>query len=148
MNDLIPSERIEKRILLLRGQKVMLSTDLAELYEVVPKVLVQAVKRNSKRFPCDFMFQLKYKITRESFPISFYLFVETLGGYAVKPRQVVIQDDLLPTDEQDDLLDSLSWYEVLHCPVRHGLDCKSYSDLFSGWRRMGPWRSAARLACF
>ncbi len=58
MNGLIPSERIEKRILFLRGQKVMLSTDLAELYEVAPKVLVQAVKRNSKRFPGDFMFQL------------------------------------------------------------------------------------------
>lgn len=58
MNDLMPIERIEKRILLLRGQKVMLSTDLAELYEVAPKVLVQAVKRNSTRFPDDFMFQL------------------------------------------------------------------------------------------
>ncbi len=51
MKDLIPIERIEKRILLLRGQKVMLSMDLAELYEVAPKVLVQAVKRNSTRLP-------------------------------------------------------------------------------------------------
>ena len=64
MNDLIPSERIEKRILLLRGQKVMLSTDLAELYEVAPKVLVQAVKRNSTRFPGDFMFQLDLQEVR------------------------------------------------------------------------------------
>ena len=64
MNDLIPGERIEKRILLLRGQKVMLSTDLAELYEVAPKVLVQAVKRNSKRFPGDFMFQLNLQEVR------------------------------------------------------------------------------------
>jgi hypothetical protein len=64
MNDLIPRERIEKRILLLRGQKVMLSADLAELYEVAPKVLVQAVKRNSKRFPCDFMFQLNLQEVR------------------------------------------------------------------------------------
>lgn len=54
----IPPERIERRILLIRGQKVMLSTDLAELYEVAPKVLVQAVKRNQERFPGDFMFQL------------------------------------------------------------------------------------------
>jgi hypothetical protein len=45
-------------ILRVRGQKVMLSTDLAELYEVVPKVLMQAVKRNHERFPKDFMFQL------------------------------------------------------------------------------------------
>jgi hypothetical protein len=54
----IPPERIERRILRIRGQNVMLSTDLAELYGVAPKVLVQAVKRNLKRFPEDFMFQL------------------------------------------------------------------------------------------
>jgi hypothetical protein len=54
-------ERIEKYIFLLRGQKVMLSTDLAELYRVEPRVLVQAVKRNIERFPEDFMFQLSKK---------------------------------------------------------------------------------------
>ncbi|MBI5776452.1 MAG: ORF6N domain-containing protein, partial [Nitrospirae bacterium] len=56
MKALTPTERIESHILLLRGQKVMLSADLAELYGVAPKVLVQAVKRNSERFPGDFMF--------------------------------------------------------------------------------------------
>ena len=55
---LIPAERIEKAILLLRGQKVMLDRDLAELYGVSTKVLNQAVKRNLKRFPEDFIFQL------------------------------------------------------------------------------------------
>jgi len=55
---LIPSERIERSILLIRGHKVMLSTDLAELYGVEPRILVQAVKRNITRFPQDFMFQL------------------------------------------------------------------------------------------
>ncbi|MEN6321631.1 MAG: ORF6N domain-containing protein [Syntrophaceae bacterium] len=49
---------IEKRIFLIRGNKVILSTDLAELYGVKPKVLNQAVKRNIERFPSDFMFQL------------------------------------------------------------------------------------------
>ncbi len=58
MNTLVPVEIIEKHILVLRNQKVMLSADLAELYGVEPKVLVQAVKRNMKRFPEDFMFQL------------------------------------------------------------------------------------------
>lgn len=58
VNAPIPSERIERRIFMLRGQKVMLSTDLAELYEVQPKALVQALKRNIERFPADFMFQL------------------------------------------------------------------------------------------
>src|ERR1041384_2585036 len=55
---LIPIERIEQRIFLLREQKVMLSHHLAQLYGVTPKVLVQAVKRNAERFPSDFMFQL------------------------------------------------------------------------------------------
>src|SRR4030067_1354440 len=55
---LIPLERIERSILLIRGQKVMLSTDLAELYQVEPRVLVQAVKRNIARFPEDVMFPL------------------------------------------------------------------------------------------
>jgi len=55
---LIPAERIEKRIFYLRGVKVMLSPDLAELYGVTAKVLNQAVRRNRARFPEDFMFQL------------------------------------------------------------------------------------------
>ena len=55
---IVPVERIEQQIFLLRGQKVMLSPHLAELYGVAPKVLIQAVKRNAERFPADFMFQL------------------------------------------------------------------------------------------
>ncbi len=58
MSSLVPTERIEKQILLLRGHKVMLSIDLAEMYGVEPRALVQAVKRNRERFPKDFMFQL------------------------------------------------------------------------------------------
>ena len=55
---LIPVERVEKLILLLRGEKVLLGQQLAELYGVPVKVLIQAVKRNHTRFPEDFMFQL------------------------------------------------------------------------------------------
>ncbi len=51
-------ESIASRILLLRGQRVMLDADLAELYGVPTKALNQAVRRNSRRFPPDFMFQL------------------------------------------------------------------------------------------
>ena len=51
-------EVIERRIYLIRGQKVMLDSDLAELYEVQTRVLNQAVRRNARRFPEDFMFQL------------------------------------------------------------------------------------------
>jgi ORF6N domain-containing protein len=56
--DLIPSERIEKAIYLIRGEKVMLDRNLAVLYGVETKVLNRAVKRNLQRFPSDFMFQL------------------------------------------------------------------------------------------
>ena len=55
---LIPAERIEQKIMFLRDEKVMLSTDLARLYGVEPRTLIQAVKRNQQRFPPDFMFQL------------------------------------------------------------------------------------------
>jgi hypothetical protein len=51
-------ESIEARIVTLRGYRVMLSVDLAALYGVEPRSLVQAVKRNAERFPPDFMFQL------------------------------------------------------------------------------------------
>ena len=54
----IPLERIQSKILLVRGQKVMLDSDLAELYGTTTGALVQAVKRNLDRFPADFMFQL------------------------------------------------------------------------------------------
>ena len=57
-NSIVPVERIERRILLICGHKVMLDRDLADLYGVGVKVLNQAVKRNIERFPGDFMFQL------------------------------------------------------------------------------------------
>ena len=63
MKDLIVQEVIEQRIYLVRGQKVMLDTDLASLYEVQTRELNQAVKRNKKRFPVDFMFQLTWAET-------------------------------------------------------------------------------------
>jgi hypothetical protein len=55
---LIPAERIEKVILLIRGHKVMVDTDLANLYGVSTKRLNEQVRRNLARFPADFMFQL------------------------------------------------------------------------------------------
>ncbi len=59
----IPPQLIERRIYLIRGLKVMLSTHLAELYDVEPRTLMQAVKRKAERFPPDFMFRL----SREEF---------------------------------------------------------------------------------
>jgi hypothetical protein len=55
---IIPVGRIEERILLIRGERVMLDADLAELYGVKTKVLNQAVQRNPERFPEDFVFRL------------------------------------------------------------------------------------------
>ena len=54
----IPVDKIERSIFLIRGQRVMLDRDLAYLYGVPTKVLNQAVKRNERRFPSDFMFRL------------------------------------------------------------------------------------------
>jgi hypothetical protein len=56
--DTLPAERIERAILLIRGQKVMLDRDLAQLYGVATFNLNKAVRRNRRRFPDDFMFQL------------------------------------------------------------------------------------------
>jgi len=58
MKDLIPTEQIERAIFLIRGQKVILDTDLARLYGVTAKRLNEQVKRNRHRFPDDFAFQL------------------------------------------------------------------------------------------
>jgi hypothetical protein len=57
----VPVELIERRIYLIRGQKVMLDSDLAELYAVPTFRLNEAVKRNQRRFPEDFMFHLRSK---------------------------------------------------------------------------------------
>ena len=54
----VPVHVIERRIHLIRGQRVMLDSDLAELYQVETRALVQSVKRNIERFPVDFVFQL------------------------------------------------------------------------------------------
>jgi hypothetical protein len=61
--ELIPMERIQNFIFLIRGEKVLLGQQLAELYGVSVKVLIQAVKRNRERFPKDFVFLL----TRQEF---------------------------------------------------------------------------------
>jgi len=64
-SEIIPIERIQNSIYLIRSQKVMLDRDLAQLYGVQTRALVQAVKRNIKRFPSDFMFQLTKKEKQE-----------------------------------------------------------------------------------
>lgn len=73
MANIIPIDKIESKILLIRGQKVMLDRDLAMLYGVPTKRLNEQVKRNIKRFPEDFMFQLnkkEFEILRSHFATS------------------------------------------------------------------------------
>jgi hypothetical protein len=69
----VSHESIERKIYLIRNQHVMIDADLANLYQVPTKVLIQAVKRNLQRFPGDFMFQLsqdEFKILRSQFVTS------------------------------------------------------------------------------
>ena len=73
MDELVVQGEISSKILTLRGRQVMLDRDLAELYQVETKVLNQAVKRNLKRFPPDFMFQVtenEYENLRSQFVTS------------------------------------------------------------------------------
>ena len=80
---IIPQEIIEKRILLIRGQKVMLDKDLAELYQVETNNLNKAVKRNRERFPSDFMFPL----TEEEFKsLIFHFGISRWGGTRKLPN--------------------------------------------------------------
>jgi hypothetical protein len=70
---IIPDEVVMSKILVIRGQKVMLDIDLAELYQIETRKLNQQVKRNLSRFPPDFMFQLttqEWKSLRSHFVIS------------------------------------------------------------------------------
>ena len=73
MTQVIPPERIESKILLIRGEKVMLDSDLAILYGVPTKRLVEQVRRNHTRFPEDFMFSLnnqEVSVLRSQFATS------------------------------------------------------------------------------
>lgn len=65
MTELIPMEHIEQKILIIRGYKVMLDSDLATLYGIPTKRLNEQVKRNIERFPEEFMFQLTEKEKQE-----------------------------------------------------------------------------------
>jgi hypothetical protein len=83
MKDLIPQEIIERRILLIRGHKVILDKDLAVLYGVTTGNLNKALSRNLDRFPDDFMFQL----TKEEFKnLIFHFGTSSWGGTRKMPR--------------------------------------------------------------
>ena len=92
--ELVPIERIRQAIMQMREQKVILDADLAALYGVETKVLLQAVKRNKDRFPPDFMFQLtklEFKILRSQFVTS-----SQWGGRRYPPYAFTEQGVALP----------------------------------------------------
>ena len=85
-DEVLLSEQIRSRIYFIRGQRVMLDRDLAELYRIETKTFNQAVKRNKKRFPPDFMFELnkeEYHFLRSQIVTSKTF--ETRGGRQYLP---------------------------------------------------------------
>jgi hypothetical protein len=98
---LLPAEFIERRIYLIRGQRVMLSPDLAELYEVETRALVQAVKRNLERFPDDFMFQLtdsEYQNLKSQIVISSWGGARRANPYAFTEHGVAMLSAVLRSE--------------------------------------------------
>lgn len=77
----IPENKIEKRIFVIRGKKVMLDKDLAMLYGVKPIALRQQVKRNKERFPDDFTFQLTQEEAENLVSQNVIPSKRSLGGY-------------------------------------------------------------------
>lgn len=82
---IIPHERIERTILMVRGERVMLDAELADLYGVETRVLVQAVKRNQERFPADFMLQLDDKEYKEYLTSQLVISKTGRGGRRGRP---------------------------------------------------------------
>ena len=106
----LPAARIERSILVLRGHKVLLDADLAKLYGVETKVLLQALKRNPDRFPKDFMFQLtdqEFRDLRSQFVTSSwggrryapYVFTEQgvamLSSVLNSPRAIAVNIEIM-----------------------------------------------------
>ncbi len=101
MKEIVPIEVIQQKIFLIRGQKVMFDKDLAALYKVKPIRLREQVKRNRKRFPQDFMFQLNeqeidFMVSQNAIPSRKYLgghrpYVFTEQGIAM--RSIVLNSE-------------------------------------------------------
>jgi hypothetical protein len=98
---LVLTEVIERRILLIRGHKVMLDRDLASLYQVKPIALRQAVKRNSNRFPADFVLQLTKEEAEGLVSQNVIPSRRSLGGflpYAFTEQGVAMLSSVLRSD--------------------------------------------------
>lgn len=85
---IVDSEWVQSHIYIIRGHKVMISYDLASLYEVEPRILLQAVKRNIERFPEDFMFQLEIQEVRN---LKSQFVISSWGGSRSAPYALTEQ---------------------------------------------------------
>ena len=100
MSNIIPQESIETKIIFIRGKKVMLDRDLAQLYGVTTSNLNKAIRRNTERFPEDFMFQL----SKEEFEnLKFHFGTSSWGGtrklpYAFTENGVAMLSSVLNSD--------------------------------------------------
>ena len=97
----IPVEIIEKKIYIIRNQRVMLSSDLAELYCVETRALNQAVKRNIERFPEDFMFQLddnEFKNLKSQIVTSSWGGMRRANPYAFTEQGIAMLSSVLKSD--------------------------------------------------
>ena len=97
-NFVVPSERIISKIYIIRDKKVMLDRDLADLYGVKTKVLNQAVKRNIKRFPEDFMFQLNREEVKAARSQFVTLQKGGWGNFAFTEQGVAMLSSVLNSD--------------------------------------------------
>jgi len=98
MKSIVPLEVIERKIYQIRGLKVMLSNDLAGLYGVEPRVLVQSVKRNIERFPGDFMFQLnpeEFKNLKSQIVTSSWGGIRRAAPYAFTEQGIAMLSSVL-----------------------------------------------------
>ena len=91
MSDLILVEKIKSKIFFIRERKVMLDRDLAEMYEIETRALTQAVRRNLKRFPEDFMFVLEEQEFNLliSQIVTSNIKLPTIGGPTGKRRGII-----------------------------------------------------------
>ena len=100
--NIILTETIEKRIFIIRGQRVMLSSYLSELYGVEPRALIQAVKRNIDRFPDDFMFQLRkeeFDNLKSHFVISSWGGIRRATPYAFTEQGIAMLSSILNSQQ-------------------------------------------------
>ena len=100
--NLVNAEWIQDHVYVIRGHKVMLSFDLANLYDVEPRILTQSVKRNKERFPSDFMFQLE---NQEVSNLKSQIVISSWGGsrsppYAFTEQGIAMLSSVLSSQRQ------------------------------------------------